>query len=485
MAKSSETPQILAGKRVLVTGATGLIGQKLCLALLEGGAELVITGRSPEAQFRKNFSLPCTYGQWADPESPPPGHCVQHSDIIVHLAGESLANGRWNEKRKQDFYASRINSTRSLVRAANAAKVKTFLCASAIGVFGDCADVELTEDSRPGKDFLAKLCTDWESAARDFTGHAAQLRFGLVLSEAGGALTSMQKVFELGAGGPLGSGKQWMSWIHIDDVIHGILFVLKNKIAGAINFTAPKPERNADFSRELAKALQTRSWLPAPKIGLRIALGEMANVVLASQKVIPRKLLESGYTFKFAQLNLALQDLFAWKTSPRDHLFTQVQWVPGSIDDIFAFFSDEKNLELLTPEFLSFKVLGKSTAQMQNGTEIRYSLKIHKVPTKWISLIRDWNPPTEFSDEQLKGPYARWSHRHLFRAVAGGVLLEDKVVYRLPLASLGGELGHFLVKRDIQTIFAYRKAKISHVVKPQRPSKPDEQLSPLLPHNLP
>ena len=271
----------------------------------------------------------------------------------------------------------------------------------------------------------------------------------------------MLPVFENGFGGPLSSGDQWMSWVHIEDVVGITMKIIHDpKLDGQINVVSPEPVRNREFTKLLASALKTKALLPVPKIALRLVLGEMADVVLSSQKVLPEKVTANNYTFKYTKLADAFSSLFSWKESCHDRLFEQQQWTPKPLNEVFDFFSDVKNLEVLTPPLLNFKVVDKSTENIQEGTKINYKLKIRGVPAKWTSLITNWQPMKEFADVQLKGPYSKWYHRHLFKPLAGGVLLEDKVVYRLPFSRFGGNLLHWFILKDIKTIFSYRRKRI-------------------------
>ena len=450
-------------KRILVTGASGHIGYNICKAILKSEIELLVLGRKNESNFRRNFSWPCEYFQWSNPtESFPPTEAMD-VDAVIHLMGEPLDEKRWTEQKKNEFRSSRIKSTRNMVQAINGSlgRIKIFLTASAIGIYGEGADCTFTEKSKIGDSFLAKLCHDWEKEAEKSCCRNAQLRFGIVLANDSRALKKMLPVFENGFGGVLASGNQWMSWIHIDDVV-GITMKIINapKLVGQINVVSPEPVRNREFTKLLASALKTKALFPVPKIALRIVLGEMADVVLSSQKVLPEKVAENNYTFKYTNLADAFSSIFSWKESCHDRLFEQQQWTPKPLNEVFDFFSDVKNLELLTPPLLKFKVLDKSTENIQEGSKINYKLKIHGVPTKWTSLITDWQPMNEFSDVQLKGPYAKWYHRHLFKSFAGGVLLEDKVVYRLPFSQIGGNLLHWFILKDIKAIFSYRRKRI-------------------------
>jgi hypothetical protein len=349
-------------KRVLVTGATGHIGYNICMAILESKIELIVLGRQNESNFRQGFSLPCKYFQWKKPSENLPPLQAMDVDAVIHLMGEPLDGRRWTEQRKLELHSSRINSTINMVNAIEGAvgRIKILVTASAIGIYGDGGDNTLTERSKISDGFLAKLCQDWEQEAKKSSCRNVQLRFGIVLANDSRALKKMLPIFENGFGGPLSSGNQWMSWVHIDDLVGITMKTLHDpKLAGQINIVSPNPVRNREFTKLLASALKVKAILPVPKIALRLVLGEMAGVVLSSQKVIPEKAVSNNYTFKFTNLDEVFRSLFNWKESCHDRLFKQQQWTPKPLNDVFDFFSDVKNLEELTPPLLNFRVVGK------------------------------------------------------------------------------------------------------------------------------
>lgn len=459
--------QDFKNKKILITGANGLVGTKLCIELLRRKATLVILGRKPEAQFKESFSLPCHYYQWENPaETQPPVEALE-VDAVIHLMGEPIADKRWTDDVKKNLVTSRVESTRNLVNALQNSKAKIFLSASAIGIYGNKLDTECDELTPSDEGFLGQLCANWEKEAQRFTENqadrrAVQLRIGVVLSGEGGALKKMLPPFEAGVGGKLGDGQQWMSLIHIDDLVSAFIFALENEaISGPVNAVSPEPVTNLEFTQTLAESLKVSALIPVPVFALKLALGEMAEIVLSSQKVLPNKLLQHHFKFQYPTVKEILSEIFNYKKTKNDFLFTATQWVPQSIESIFGFFSDENNLEKITPEFLNFHVVGKSTPSIEEGTEIDYKLKIHGVPAKWKSRICDWKVNESFRDIQLKGPYSKWDHFHGFEALAGGTLLTDAVIYRLPLTQLGGNLAKPFIKNDIQTIFSYRK-KVIH-----------------------
>lgn len=449
--------------RILITGASGLIGQALSLALIKKGWQVVILGRGSEEHFRSSFTLPCEYHQWAEPARYAPPEASLNVQCVVNLMGESIANGRWSQEQKRKLRDSRILSTKNLVNALKKYNptLKTFVSSSATGYYGEAGDNVLSEKNHASNDFLGTLCKDWEAEAQKAPGRCVQIRTGVVLSIDGGALSKMLPIFENGLGSRLASGSQWMSWIHIEDLVNVYLSAIENdEFEGAYNAVSPEPVTNSDFTKSLAKELKVGVFIPVPKIALQLALGEMSQILLSSQKVIPKALESQKFTFKYRSLELALKEIFNWKENKGDRIFQSMQWVSHSKENVFPFFSEVKNLEALTPDFLNFHVVGKSTENIQTGTLIDYKLKIHGVPVKWKTEICDWNPGKKFRDVQIKGPYSKWDHTHDFEGLVGGTLLTDKVIYRLPLASFGGNLILFVVESDIKKIFSFRKDKI-------------------------
>lgn len=453
---------------VAITGITGTLGRALGAALLERGYEILAIGRGSEASFRERFSLPCRYVTWDfSVQRRIPREAWAGVEHVVHLAGESIGERRWNAHVKRELFESRVTGTRALV-AQLPPSIKTLITASAIGIYGDRSDEILEETSAPSApvDFLSELCTEWERAAKSAPCRSVQMRIGLVLSPEGGMLQRMTPLFELGLGGRLGSGRQWMSWIHLDDVVGALMLALeRNDLNGPINAVAPAPVTNADFSSQMSHATKSRLGPPAPAWGLRLAIGEFAAALLASQRVRPARLEAAGFEFKFPTLAAALQDLFSWKSNRWDRVLYDRVWIPKPLAEVFDFFSKETNLEKITPNTLNFKVLRKSTPSIQQGTLIDYKLGIHGVPARWRTLISDWDPPHRFVDQQLRGPYAKWHHTHSFAALAGGTWVQDRVIYRLPLAAWGGHVVHPLIRRDIEGIFRFRRQSLPRLLR--------------------
>jgi uncharacterized protein len=294
---------------ILITGGTGLIGRQLCKALLAQGHELTVLSRNPESVSAKcgaNVHAIIALEQWR-PE--------QTFDAVVNLAGEPIVDSRWTAKRKQTLWDSRVTLTEELVRRISAARHKpsVLLSGSAVGYYGNRGDAGLDESAAAGRDFPARLCKDWEKTAlfsEEDGVRVCLLRTGLVLSLDGGVLGRMLLPFKLGMGARLGDGRQWMSWVHIDDYVAMLLCLLNDVHAtGPYNMTAPKPVTNSEFTSTLAATLHRPALFILPETILRLGMGERACLLMEGQKVLPKRMVEAGFRFVFACLADALHDL--------------------------------------------------------------------------------------------------------------------------------------------------------------------------------
>jgi uncharacterized protein len=299
--------------RVVVTGGTGLIGSAVARELGGAGHEIVVLTRDTS---RTGPLPPGTRAvQWDGQTGESWSSLLDADTAIVNLAGEGIGEGRWSEAKKRRIRESRVGSGRAVLAAIRQARERprVLLQGSAVGIYGPCGDEVVTESHPPGSDFLASVCVDWEAstAEADSLGvRRAVLRTGVVLSGQGGALPRMALPFRLMAGGPLGSGRQWISWIHIADEVGAIRFLLEREDArGPFNLTAPAPLTNRAFSRALGRALRRPSLARAPGLALRIVLGEMADMLLYGQRAVPHRLMELGYVFRHPEAEGALRNL--------------------------------------------------------------------------------------------------------------------------------------------------------------------------------
>lgn len=298
--------------RVIVTGGTGFIGQALCQGLAEAGYEVVILTRKPG-----DYSFPgVRLERWDGRTAAGWGQSAEGACGIINLAGANIAGRRWNERYKQSLRKSRLDAGRAVVEAVETAqqKPRVLVQASAVGYYGSREDETITEDCPPGADFLSRLAADWEectAAVEDLGVRRVVIRMGIVLERDGGVLARLTPAFKFLLGGPLGSGRQWFSFIHREDLIQAVTFLMENEAAsGPFNLTAPEPVRMGQFARTLGAVLRRPSWLPVPVPLLRLILGEGANFVVQGQRVIPARLQELGYKFSYPTAEVALRAIF-------------------------------------------------------------------------------------------------------------------------------------------------------------------------------
>jgi uncharacterized protein len=296
---------------VFMTGGTGFVGTYLTKRLLAEGHKVTILTQSLGSAALKLSGLayvdgnPTIKGQWQD--------AVKEHDVIINLAGASIFS-RWTPEQKKILLESRIETTRNLVSALpDNAKDITFFSTSAVGYYGFHEDEELTENMPAGNDFLARLAYDWEQEAlraKDKGARVIITRFGIVLGKNGGALGQMIPMFKYFLGGPLGNGRQWFSWVHMHDLAEAFIFLLQHqKINGAVNLCSPQPLRNIDLGRSIGKILRRPSFIPAPGFMIKLILGEFGSVLLKGQRVIPRRLLDAGFQFRYANIEEALRSI--------------------------------------------------------------------------------------------------------------------------------------------------------------------------------
>ncbi|HMN68684.1 MAG TPA: DUF1731 domain-containing protein [Bdellovibrionales bacterium] len=416
--------------RVLITGATGLVGNALGQRLVREGHEVVALARTGD-KARPCLSFPSRIYQWSGSEAVPAA-ALDNVDAIVHLAGENVAAQRWTADRKKRLIRSRVDTAAGLSEAGA----------------------------------LADLCGKWEAAAdRVPAERTVKLRFGIVLSGGGGFLDQVVPLFQRLGASRLGDGSQWFSWIHIDDLTALLMRALTDpSMGGAYNAVAPWPVTNAEQTAELAKAIQAYLVPPVPSLALRLAYGELATALLSSQRVRSERL--DGFKFRYLHFEDALKDLFpAWEVGELQ--IKREQWVPAGTDQIWEFFSSEKNLERITPPFLGFHVRAMNTEKIKEGTEIDYTLNLHGLPIAWRSKISEWKEKTHFADTQLQGPYKKWFHRHDFEPLAGGVLLKDHVRFVFPPGLAGRLVAGGKVSGDVKKIFDYRAKIIDGIFCPR------------------
>ncbi|MBK8550317.1 MAG: TIGR01777 family protein [Ignavibacteria bacterium] len=308
-------------RTILITGATGLIGTWIVNKLCESGASVKIISRNPgkaEKLFKRDYTVQeFDWSNFNDPYKL--RDLVEDSDTIINLAGSNVAGKRWSDEYKKEIYNSRIETTKLLVDTIKVCKKRPecLINASGVGIYGFRGDEKINEESDTGNDFLANLCRDWENEANkatQFDVRVVTVRTGIVLDKTGGALKEFLSPFKFKFGAYQGSGNQWMSWIHIDDIVRLYIYSIENRnLSGAVNGTSPFPLTNKDFTKTLGEILNIKIILPVPEFILRIVIGEFAKNLTTGQRVYPQKALDSGFKFGFPELKSALTDLLSSK----------------------------------------------------------------------------------------------------------------------------------------------------------------------------
>ena len=308
-----------APEAVLVTGATGLVGRRLVTRLLDNGVAVRALSRRPEPAAGA-IDPRAVAMRWDGTRLP--AQAVRGANAVVHLAGEPVFGGLPTRARKRRMRSSRIDTTRGLVETIgtvpDAERPGCLVCASAVGFYGEQGDDTLDESAVPGEGFLAELCRDWEAAAARAGEHGLRvvsLRMGIVLAREGGALPMLALPFRFGLGGRMASGRQWLPWIHIDDLVTMIHTALGNDAwPGPVNAVAPEPVRNADFTRALARVIRRPARIPVPAFALRTALGELAHEMLDSRRAVPNRALQWGFEFAYEHVETALAEALTGPT---------------------------------------------------------------------------------------------------------------------------------------------------------------------------
>jgi len=451
--------------KVLLTGATGFVGTRVIKALHKRGhTSVVLTQDSRRAAVRLPHSTQIY--SWDPKKRIFPEKALRDVQAVIHLAGENIADGRWTTSKKDRIRDSRIEPTRILVEALERSRVRpeVLVSASAIGIYGDRGDEILKENSEKGTGFLAEVCHHWEhevSKACDLGVRSVMLRIGVVLGHGGGAIKKMLPPFRMALGGNLGNGRQWMSWIHVDDLADMFVHAIENRdLEGPINAVSPHPVTNGIFTATLAKVLNRPVFLPVPGLALKLLLGEMSQILLHSQCVSSNKICKAGFEFRYPDLKQALSEIVGHTR----HEFEMEQWLPQPPEKTFAFFKQCENLRLLTPDFVQLKTVEPSTEIVREGTTIDYRMSLHGFPFSWQSQVTDWQPNQKFTDIQTKGPYSFWSHTHEFEEKEGGTLVKDHVVYEVPMGVPGELLVHDFVRKDLEEIFSFRREKMKELL---------------------
>jgi uncharacterized protein len=465
-----------------MTGATGFVGRALSLRLLGLGHQLIAWVRD-EARARDllgpDVELASANSQI--------GRQVARADAVINLAGEPIFDGRWTNSRKRAIRDSRLKLTREIANAIaqSTGDPKVLISASAVGYYGDRGDENVNDDTPAGTGFLATLCRDWESAALEAETSGTRVfipRIGIVLGAGGGALLKMVLPFRFGAGGPIGTGRQYIPWIHIDDLVGIIVAALTDeRLHGPLLATAPNPVTSREFATAIGATLRRPSLLPVPGFALRIVLGEAASALQTGQRVFPQRLEQVGFEWRYRHIEAALADILndndpeitafdetASKPPPGcgskylasgkpTSVLSQRTLVYAPIEKVFQFFFKPQNLGVMMPSSMQFRILSEVPDEMREGLQIEYAIKLGPLRLRWRTRIKEWQPPGLFAYSQESGPYRCWWHQHRFQPDGDRTLMEDRVYYAPPLGLAGTLINSVFVAPALRRIFSYRK----------------------------
>jgi uncharacterized protein len=458
--------------RILVTGATGFIGRALVPRLQRDGHSVVAWARSDARAL-------ALLGSDIDVVSTAAGHealtaALSQCDAVVNLAGEPILGQRWTAERREVLRTSRVDVTAQLVSALEAAKPRprVLVSSSAVGVYGDRGDEVLDESSGPRDDFLSRLCQDWEASAQRAAAAGLRvviMRTGVVLGRGGGALAQMLPPFKAGVGGPIGSGRQYFSWIHLRDLVALIAAAIQDdRYAGPINAVAPDVVTSKRFARALGHALRRPAILPTPSAALRAIFGDAAIVLLASQRVEPAAARRHGFVWELPSIDAALVDVVSGDRVNITRLAAPPPTAPGATyilsasteidapaDQVFAFFSKAGNLGLLMPAAMQFRIVGQ-VGQLCDGASLEYQVRVGPLPRRRRIRVVDWNPPRSFAEVQDLGPFSVWRHELVFTAHGDTTTIEECVYYAPPLGALSGMINTLFVAPRLRELFRYR-----------------------------
>jgi len=453
-------------KTILILGGTGFVGQEIGLKLCTHGYKIIVSTRHPE-QWRGRLPFPCELVAFPSADSAVDSALISRCHVVINLVGAGIADKPWTSSRRQVLRESRLRSVAALAAAISAAERKPVVVvqASAVGYYGDSGEADVTEATCAGRGFLADLAKDWETSTEPIAAAGSRLvtlRMGMVLGLTGGALPKLLDLYAMGLGGVLGNGRQWLSWIHVDDLTELIVQVIAvPSYRGVINATAPIPCRMSEFNEAIGgNGKYFHAWR-VPRLALQAVLGARAALVLESIKVLPLSAIAAGFEFRFPAVGAAFADLLGGSVAGGVVRLVERQWIRQDPATVWPFFTNAANLERITPPWLGFKVLNSSTPVVQAGTLIDYVLKLHGVPMRWRTEICAWNEGKSFVDRQVQGPYAVWHHTHNFTPLAGGSLMTDIVQYKLPLSHAGALVAGGFVGRDVRQIFSYRRKVIA------------------------
>ncbi|MDX2091407.1 MAG: TIGR01777 family oxidoreductase [Kofleriaceae bacterium] len=479
--------------QIFISGATGLLGRALSAHLLGRGHAVTAWVRDP---VRAEAALGPDVARVTTRDTAGLEGAISSADAVVHLAGAPIVGKRWTASRKRELIASRVDTARTLAAAIRARPrpLPVLVSASAVGYYGDRGDEELAESAPRGQGFAAELCEQWEQAALEVGQAASRVvcaRIGIVLARNAGALGPLGRLARLGLAGPISKGTQWVPWIHLDDVVRALTLMIEDTaLSGPVNVVGPAPVRQRELASALGRSVDRPAFVPAPRLALRVILGEAAAVLVASQRVLPIALERAGFAFRFATLDAALDDVMRdhgveiravsraelpqasyFERRTARYVLSVTTTIDRPLSAVLPFFADAQNLSVLTPPWLEFAITTPRPIVMNAGATIDYQIKLSGIPLTWRTVIERWEPTRGFVDAQHGGPYEAWWHEHRFRADGDRTLMEDVVYYAPRFGLLGRIANRLFVARQLRAIFAYR----GHAIRLRFGSRDDAQ----------
>lgn len=469
------------GLRILLSGATGLIGRAVTAKFLGRGYSVAALQHVNKVEdlFGGDVRV---ITNWVTGNQLK--EALEWADVVINLSGKSISKGRWGSKSKTELFNSRINVSQQIADGIRECihPPSLLISASAVGFYGDRGSLELGEEASGGSGFLEELCQQWEKAA--LSCHTPEtrvclLRIGAILSCEGGMLKALSPALLFKFSPFFGSGKQFLSWIHLADVV-GIIerCVDDPSVDGAINCCSPAPVTAKKFAHDLGKFTRCKLTLRIPGFAPKLILGEFGSYALKSQNVLPRKLTKIGYRFIHPTLESALSEeysntrvtiskignlpnlveLVGWNPKLRGAQFQLDTTVPlnETPEKIFSFFSSASNLRSMIPSWVDFRIVDMPE-KMEVGAQIRYKIRLGFININWVTEIMEWEPNRYFVDSQMKGPYKIWRHEHkVMPDGENGSLMKDRVLYGLHFGLLGRVVHRFFVRRALLRIFQFR-----------------------------
>ena len=471
--------------RILISGGTGLIGRALTAKLLGQGHSIAAL------EHLKPVKNLLGDGVWAVrnwKNGDQLLEILEWAEVVINLSGKPIDSGRWNAKNKSELMDSRVSVAQNIADGISQCVTppRLLISASAVGYYGHGGESELREDAPKGSGFLAELCEEWERVAlacQSPLTRVCLLRFGVVLSREGGMLKALSTLLALRISIFFGSGKQFLSWVHLSDVVRIVEKCIDDpRLEGAINCSSPTPISSRQFARELGKITECKMVFGLPGIIPKLMLGGPGGLLTKSQRVLPEKLMGAGHEFIYSTLESALKEEFSDEgvSISRIHTSDINQTLLARIpkirrakfqletrvslkqapEAVFPFFSSALNLGSMTPSWVGFEIMD-FPKEMKVGATIRYKIRLGFIKINWVTEIIEWDPDHSFIDSQLKGPYRLWVHEHkICPDGENGAVMYDKVMYGLPFGIVGQVVHKLFVKRTLLRIFQFRRQVI-------------------------